>query len=437
MFYPFIFRFQKLILALFLVSLALSCAANKDQASGERIPVLDYPKPSLQNTVGSFFVELPSERVNANWGPLGTNNEFQHIALTDNPLLQWKFHSRVNFYNKSTTLVSPVLRDDTLFFFGSTGHVIAVSTETGKEKWSKQLLEKRIDAAMISSGLNETDGILIATYTSGDVFALQAQTGDILWTTNLKSSIFSSPAISQNSVFIMTVENITYALNLENGTLRWIHSATKEEEGLLSPNLSLRLVDNTLFIPYHNGSLYAVDSRLGHELWSYNLKKINDGSSQSFLNGLFTPLVHQRTILVSSLNNGFSLIDLRSGQPIWEKPIRIFNTPWIAGNTIFAITPNSQLIAFSHKTGDIIWSTQLPLWKYPQKKYEKIFWSAPLLSGQHILVTNNQGQIIYVNALNGEISHTVKINVTTKIAPAISNESLFILSSSHQLYKFK
>jgi outer membrane protein assembly factor BamB len=52
-------------------------------------------------------------------------------------------------------------------------------------------------------------------------------------------------------------------------------------------------------------------------------------------------------------------LELNTGQRVWEINIAGISTPWVAGEWIFVVTDQAQLLAIARATGKVKWMTQL------------------------------------------------------------------------------
>src|SRR6202012_2340545 len=77
------------------------------------------------------------------------------------------------------------------------------------------------------------DGKLVVGTTDGDVIALDAQSGQHLWTTNVAAEILAAPAVSPRLVLVRGVNGKLHALAMGDGHEMWQQQQTV-------PKLSLR-----------------------------------------------------------------------------------------------------------------------------------------------------------------------------------------------------
>src|SRR5688572_3612398 len=68
------------------------------------------------------------------------------------------------------------------------------------------------------------DGIAVFGTNSGRVFALDVDTGDVVWETRHRGYIAATPAIAGGWVFVASMDGTVSAYRLEDGVRRWSYS---------------------------------------------------------------------------------------------------------------------------------------------------------------------------------------------------------------------
>ena len=67
-------------------------------------------------------------------------------------------------------------------------------------------------------------------------------------------------------------------------------------------------------------------------------------------------------------------------------------TPWVAGDYVFVITLQNQLMCLTRKEGRVKWIHQLPRWTDPaDTTSDPIVWSGPVLVSDRLIVVSSDG----------------------------------------------
>jgi outer membrane protein assembly factor BamB len=106
----------------------------------------------------------------------------------------------------------------------SSGEVIAFDADTGELKWADAVVRSTRTQAV--SGLTDVaaspviyEGIVYATGVSGRTIAVRLADGERLWEENIGSA--STPAISGNAMFLVDLQDNMVALDRTAGTVFW------------------------------------------------------------------------------------------------------------------------------------------------------------------------------------------------------------------------
>jgi outer membrane protein assembly factor BamB len=126
-------------------------------------------------------------------------------------------------------------------------------------------------------------------------------------------------------------------------------------------------------------------------------------------------------------------LELNTGQRIWEINIAGISTPWVAGEWIFVVTDQAQLLALARATGKVKWMTQLPRYRDEKDKKGHISWVGPVLAGDRLILANSRGQITNVSPLDGSIQSTVETKEPISLPIVVAGSSLYVLHDNGQL----
>jgi outer membrane protein assembly factor BamB len=126
-------------------------------------------------------------------------------------------------------------------------------------------------------------------------------------------------------------------------------------------------------------------------------------------------------------------LELVTGQRLWEINVAGISTPWVAGDWIFVVTDQAQLLAIARATGKIRWMTQLPGYRDVKDKKGRIAWSGPVLAGERLVLVSSLGHIAYVSPFDGAVQSTVETRLPTSLSPVVANNTLYILHDNGQL----
>ena len=118
---------------------------------------------------------------------------------------------------------------------------------------------------------------------------------------------------------------------------------------------------------------------------------------------------------------------------LWKKKLNSeFRVLCADFDVLYFILDNKRVGALKIKTGDIVWTKELP-----DSNRRNSVWLNGLLANHEIVLLNSEGNIVSFNAKNGDegINRNLKIGKTYSDF-AIADSSLYIMDSSGNVLEF-
>ena len=229
----------------------------------------------------------------------------------------------------------------------------------------------------------------------------------------------------KKSVLALTADNKLYCVGLENGSLNWIHEEVAEEFGMMGA-ASPTGAEDMIISPYLSGHLGGLDLATGKQNWNRSLQN----ESQAFLNDVsVSPVIEDSTIYTANYGGTLSAINVHTGHIDWShKNGGGGSSLWIAGNFIYSINKDSQLLAVYKETGTVKW-----IYDLPQNQDLPIKFSGPVLINSQLYVASSEGKIIIVSPSTGQKIRDIKIPYGSYAIPIAIDNSIYLLSSSGTL----
>ena len=85
-----------------------------------------------------------------------------------------------------------------------------------------------------------------------NIYALNASTGAIIWNYPTGGGVWSAPAVSEDTVYVGSGDNILYALNVSTGALKWSY----ETNGAIYS--SPAIADGVVYVGSSDNYIYAI-----------------------------------------------------------------------------------------------------------------------------------------------------------------------------------
>ncbi len=107
------------------------------------------------------------------------------------------------------------------------------------------------------------DGMVFVGTYSGNLYALDRLTGEIVWGFETPGPIVHSPAYHGGVVYAGSIGRTLHAINAETGRVLWTFAMEKRGGFSASPAVT----DKSVFIGGRDGTFYALDAKTGRVLW--------------------------------------------------------------------------------------------------------------------------------------------------------------------------
>jgi len=415
-------------------------ASEAPPLPGERISILALEQ-SLEPDEGiaDITVRLPAPYVNQNWPQAGgtSNHVMHHLTLGDDLQEVWRVDVGAGSDDEDRLTSTPVIVNNRVFTMDSSSRVRAFDQETGQELWAVNLTPKGEEKGTVGGGLSSEYGRLFATTSYGEVFSLDPATGGMYWKAELGVPIRAAPTIAEKHVYIVTFDSRVYALDVRTGDIDWDYEGGVETTGLLGA--ASPAVDNgTVVVPFSSGELFALRADNGQQAWSDELKRKRGFSSLTSLADINAfPVIDRGMVFVASYSGHMIGIDLRTGNRKWSQQLSTLQTPWVAGDFLYVVTTDGELVCLSRKNGLIKWVRSLGKFEDPEDKVGLIVWSGPVLASDRLILVSNYGIAVSVSPYDGKILGKVELSDTASIAPVVAGEMLFVLTDDAQLVAFR
>ena len=147
------------------------------------------------------------------------------------------------------------------------------------------------------------------------------------------------------------------------------------------------------------------------------------------------PIIDDNMAYIIGYNGPLVAIDIRTGAKIWQREISSSSQPWLAGNFLFVLTEDSDLVAINKLDGKIVWTTIIPFANDDNKS--GIFTSGPILANDALLVASSNGKLFSISPYNGRIMGVADIEKGVETAPIMVNETLLLTSNEATITAYR
>ncbi len=409
---------------------------------GNRTPILSRIEngAEVDPALAGISVVLPAPRTNPEWAQAGgsASKSYGHLALAENPSRVWTAKI-AGSSNRVRLAAAPVIGGNKLFAEGTDGVITAFDKNTGARLWSRADDEMTKDQrpSAFGGGVSFEGGKLYATNGVGEVKALNADTGEVLWKVKPAGPLRGSPTIAFGELFVMTQDNQLISLKAEDGSLVWDESGSNTQSGVFGV-AAPAAGQGTIVAGYSSGELSAYRYENGRTLWSDALARTNISTTVGTITDIDAdPIIDSGRVYALGQGGRMAAYELVTGQRIWELNLAGISTPAIAGEWIFTLTDDARLLAIARSSGRVRWVAQLQRYRDEEDKKGPIFWTGPVLAGGHLWVASTRGELWKVSVGEGSATLFADVGQPVSLAPVVADNMLYVLDDSGTISAFK
>lgn len=409
---------------------------DKPPLPGERLSVLTHERSIVPDPdVAEAEIQLPPPSVNPDWPQAGgyANHAMQHVTIGDTLNEAWSTDIGAGADDEERIVAPPIVADGMVYALDAENNLTALRADNGDEVWSIDLTPEDEEDGHASGGIAFENGRVFVTTGFAQVVALDARTGNELWRRDLDGPIRVPPTVRGGRVLVITLDNKLYALNARSGETLWNFTGTTEVATLLG-GANPAVDDEVVIAPFTSGDLVALRLENGRVLWTDSLTSARRTDSVSTLSQIRgRPIIDRGRVFAISHGDTLAAIDLRSGQRIWDKQIGGLESPWVAGDYLFLLTSDWELICVSRNTGQIFWVTPLPRYEDEEDREDPIVWTGPVLAGDRLIVAGSHGEALAVSPYDGRVLGRQELPDGVSVAPIVADGTVYVLTNDATL----
>lgn len=343
--------------------------------------------------------------------------------LTQKASLVEKWSVPMGKASKASTYLKlkPAIHGNTIYVANASGTVQAVEKSTGKLLWSKQLSHSVISGPTVAHGY-----IALGTNKS-TVVLLRQSDGTEIKDFKISGDALSKPVITNNKVIIKTIDGYLYAFDLKTGEKLW-----GSEHG--SPSLILKassspvIMDKLVLVGFSDGKLDAIDIQSGNVVWQRSIAYASGSSDVERLVDIDAdPIVQGNIVYLASYQGYIGALSLANGEFVWRKPGSVYKNMATDNSTLYITDSDDILWAIDKRSGQVKWK-QLAL------KARGL--TEPVLMGNRLIVGDRTGFLHVLATQNGELVSRVQMSGPVDIAPAVAENSVYVMTANGKLSRF-
>ena len=254
-----------------------------------------------------------------------------------------------NYSEKPLLEFPPVYAAGRLYAVNNNGLAFALDADTGKVLW-----QRRIGRLNASSPAYHRGRLYVVNLVPGHIVKLDARTGRVLWKRSLPGRAESSPLVLGRSVYFGCENGKLYSLSTRNGNIRW----TTQLGGPVKASPAFR--NGVLFVGDYGGYMNAVRAATGKLLWQSGSLGPGLGASGQFYS---TPAVAFGRVYAGNNDGRVYSYDQADGTLAWSHSTGgyVYSGPTVASTpstppTVYIGSFDGNVYALNARNGETRWS---------------------------------------------------------------------------------
>ncbi|MDX1483013.1 MAG: PQQ-binding-like beta-propeller repeat protein [Alphaproteobacteria bacterium] len=408
---------------------------------GERLAVMvQGSNLRVDNEAATREIAIAPPVANAAWPQLAgsATHAVYHVSLAPAPRQAFRVSAGRGSTDYRRLLAQPVIDEaGRLFVLDALARIYVFDAASGRRLWARDLRPREEQDGTLGGGLAAFGGRVYVTTGFAQVLALDAGDGRVLWRRQVSAPVRSAPTVADGRVFAVSTDNRTHALEAETGNPLWTHRGAVEQAALLG-SASPAYESGTLVVAYSSGELFGLRADNGRESWSDFLSQRRRTSGISTIADIRASPVIDRGRVIAVSNAGVMVaLSLASGTRVWQQAIGATETPWVAGDFIYLVSNDNVLLCVSRRDGRIVWGRSLRRYEDEKARRDWITWSGPVLAGDRLILAGTNKTVLAVSPYTGDLLGQIKVDDGVEVAPIVARDTLYLLTRDSDLIAWR
>ena len=334
-----------------------------------------------------------------------------------------------------TTIYPPLLAQGTLYIathdhiMGAGNQICAVDPDLGHILWQVPLPNN------VASSMAYEDGRIFACDVCGRLYAIDANSGNLLWERQMFSMIpntFQQGVVVNRGIVYICAGNTAIALRSSDGETLWNSPLSP---GTTNPSASTVIYDDILLSGTHWSNRYALSRENGQELWRQNSNGLNNCEAAPTPYGglLYYP--------------GFEylvVVDPKNGKVVQQRKMETgtlgsASSPYVDNDIIVVGSSDRGLYAFSRDSLTQLWNFRshaaLAYTVAYAKDDQQSIEASPIVVDQVVYVGAADGYFYALDAPTGTFLWSFYAGAPLLSSPIYHNGYIYQTDMAGNLYK--
>ena len=260
----------------------------------------------------------------------------------------WRFYTGET-YDSADIPLRPVVGGSRIFAAEPGGKIYALEADTGDVVWQ---IDSKLD---LSAGVGFGHGVVVVASAEGQLLALDPTDGNLLWQSSVGAEVLARPIVADERIIVRAGDGQVIGVDKNSGTIRWrLRNSV--------PSLSVRglsvpvQVNEIVVVGYASGHLSGIDIESGRELWKTPISRPG-GSNQidRLIDIDADPLIAGSQLFVAAYQDKVYAISLTAQKVQWSAPRSTLRNLAVSDSELLITLDNGVVMALDPNTGAEVW----------------------------------------------------------------------------------
>ena len=260
----------------------------------------------------------------------------------------WRFYTGET-YDSADIPLRPVVGGSRIFAAEPGGKIYALEADTGDVVWQ---IDSKLD---LSAGVGFGHGVVVVASAEGQLLALDPTDGNLLWQSSVGAEVLARPIVADEHIIVRAGDGQVIGVDKNSGTIRWrLRNSV--------PSLSVRglsvpvQVNEIVVVGYASGHLSGIDIQSGRELWKTPISRPG-GSNQidRLIDIDADPLIAGSQLFVAAYQDKVYAISLTAQKVQWSAPRSTLRNLAVSDSELLITLDNGVVMALDPNTGAEVW----------------------------------------------------------------------------------
>lgn len=225
---------------------------------------------------------------------------------------------------------------------------------------------------------------------AGVLFAVQAKTGQTVWSYDVGGEITAVPTVAGGRVIVMNSRNQVMAFDVLTGKWLWQYSRDFPVGMTIAGHSGVTATPSRVFVGFSDGFVVSINIEDGVMQWARPLTL----SNTVFADVDTTPVLVGNRLFAASVHDGVHALNAETGEVLWQ--LRVPNVTRIAASDpyVYAVSTNGRMLAIETESGRTQWEFKFPIGTV----------TTPVVFGGYVTFGSRPGGLYVLEAQSGRVA---------------------------------